>query len=60
TGGTASTIGGTGTTTGGSTGGGSLATTGSDIPGPALAGAAGVAVAMGAGAVYATRRRRTQ
>ncbi|MGW3862315.1 HtaA domain-containing protein [Streptomyces sp. NPDC005047] len=60
TGGTASTIGGTGTTTGGSTGGGSLATTGSDIPGPALAGAAGVAVAIGAGAVYATRRRRTQ
>ena len=59
-GGTASTIGGTGTTTGGSTGGGSLATTGSDIPGPALAGAAGVAVAIGAGAVYATRRRRTQ
>ncbi|RSN46868.1 hypothetical protein DMH12_28260 [Streptomyces sp. WAC 04229] len=60
TGGTASTIGGTGTTTGGSTGGGALATTGSDIPGPALAGAAGVAVAIGAGAVYATRRRRTQ
>ncbi|MFB6771538.1 HtaA domain-containing protein [Streptomyces sp. NPDC056337] len=60
TGGTASTVGGTGTTTGGSTGGGALATTGSDIPGPALAGAAGVAVAIGAGAVYATRRRRTQ
>ncbi|MFB7651785.1 MULTISPECIES: HtaA domain-containing protein [unclassified Streptomyces] len=60
TGGTASTIGGTGTTTGGSTGAGSLATTGSDIPGPALAGAAGVAVAIGAGAVYATRARRTQ
>ncbi|WP_416478886.1 HtaA domain-containing protein [Streptomyces sp. LKA04] len=56
TGGTASTVGGTGTTTGG----GSLASTGSDIPGPALGAAAGVAVAIGAGAVYATRRRRAQ
>ncbi|MZD52732.1 LPXTG cell wall anchor domain-containing protein, partial [Streptomyces sp. SID5606] len=55
TGGTASTVGGTGTTTGGS-----LASTGSDIPGPALGAAAGVAVAIGAGAVYATRRRRAQ
>ncbi|MFJ6066350.1 HtaA domain-containing protein [Streptomyces tendae] len=58
--GTGSTVGGTGTTTGGSIGGGSLASTGSDIPGPALGAAAGVAVVVGAGAVYATRRRRTQ
>ncbi|MGV9898017.1 HtaA domain-containing protein, partial [Streptomyces tendae] len=56
--GTGSTVGGTGTTTGGSIGGGSLASTGSDIPGPALGAAAGVAVVVGAGAVYATRRRR--
>ncbi|MYS76146.1 LPXTG cell wall anchor domain-containing protein, partial [Streptomyces sp. SID5926] len=48
------------TTTGGSIGGGSLASTGSDIPVPALGAAAGVAVVVGAGAVYATRRRRTQ
>ncbi|MEU8731947.1 HtaA domain-containing protein [Streptomyces tendae] len=60
TGGTGSAIGGTGTTTGGSIDGGSLASTGSDIPGPALGAAAGVAVAVGAGAVYATRRRRTR
>ncbi|MFJ6072786.1 HtaA domain-containing protein [Streptomyces sp. NPDC093065] len=60
TGGTGSTIGGTGTTTGGSIGGGSLASTGSDLPGPALGAAAGVAVVVGAGAVYATRRRRIQ
>ncbi|MFE0903010.1 HtaA domain-containing protein [Streptomyces rochei] len=61
TGGTGSTVGGTGATTGGSTlGGGSLASTGSGIPGPALAGAAGVAVAIGAGAVYAARGRRPQ
>ncbi|MEU3895591.1 HtaA domain-containing protein [Streptomyces sp. NPDC045251] len=60
-GGTGSTIGGTGSTTGGSTtGGGSLASTGSDIPGPALAGAAGIAVAIGAGAVFAARKRHTQ
>ncbi|MFC8866124.1 HtaA domain-containing protein [Streptomyces sp. NPDC057148] len=60
-GGTGTTIGGTGSTTGGSAiGGGSLASTGSDIPGPALAGAAGVAVAIGAGAVFAARKRRTQ
>ncbi|MEV0018923.1 HtaA domain-containing protein [Streptomyces tendae] len=58
--GTGSTVGGTGTTTGGSIGGGSLASTGSDMPGPALGAAAGVAVVVGAGAVYATRRRRTQ
>ncbi|MFB6754442.1 HtaA domain-containing protein [Streptomyces sp. NPDC056353] len=58
--GTGSTVGGTGTTTGGSLGGGTLASTGSDIPGPALGAAAGVAVVVGAGAVYATRRRRTQ
>ncbi|MGW7570190.1 HtaA domain-containing protein [Streptomyces tendae] len=58
--GTGSTVGGTGTTTGGSIGGGSLASTGSDIPGPALGAAAGVAVVVGAGAVYATRRRRAQ
>ncbi|MFC7939657.1 HtaA domain-containing protein [Streptomyces sp. NPDC057387] len=58
--GTGSTVGGTGTTTGGSLGGGSLASTGSDIPGPALGVAAGAAVVAGAGAVYATRRRRTQ
>ncbi|MFB6553713.1 HtaA domain-containing protein [Streptomyces sp. NPDC056405] len=60
TGGTGSTIGGTGTTTGGTVGGGSLASTGSDIPGPALGAAAGVAVAIGAGAVFAARKRRTQ
>ncbi|WP_217164007.1 HtaA domain-containing protein [Streptomyces sp. AC512_CC834] len=59
TGGTGSTIGGTGTTTGGIIGGGSLASTGSDIPGPALGTAAGVAVAAGAGTVVAMRRRRT-
>ncbi|MFC9466829.1 HtaA domain-containing protein [Streptomyces coelicoflavus] len=59
-GGTGSTVGGTGTTTGGSIGGGSLASTGADLPGPALGAAAGVAVVAGAGAVYATRRRRTQ
>ncbi|MFC7898384.1 HtaA domain-containing protein [Streptomyces sp. NPDC057381] len=65
-GGTGTTVGGTGSTTGGSTtggstiGGGSLASTGSDIPGPALAGAAGIAVALGAGTVFAARRRRTQ
>ncbi|MFI8485146.1 HtaA domain-containing protein [Streptomyces rubrogriseus] len=57
-GGTGSTVGGTGTTTGGSIGGGSLASTGSDIPVPALGAAAGAAVVVGAGAVYATRRRR--
>ncbi|MFD5652400.1 HtaA domain-containing protein [Streptomyces sp. NPDC127039] len=59
-GGTGSTVGGTGTTIGGSIRGGSLASTGSDIPGPALGAAAGVAVVVGAGAVYATRRRRGQ
>ncbi|MBU6531230.1 HtaA domain-containing protein [Streptomyces mayonensis] len=58
TGGTASTIGGTGT--GGSIGGGSLASTGTDLPAPALGTAAGIAVAAGAGAVWAARRRRTQ
>ncbi|MGW5708249.1 HtaA domain-containing protein [Streptomyces olivaceus] len=60
TGGTASTIGGTGSTTGGSIGGGSLASTGTDLPAPALGAAAGVAVAAGAGAVWAARKRRTQ
>ncbi|WP_395573890.1 HtaA domain-containing protein [Streptomyces sp. BK79] len=60
TGGTGSTIGGTGTTTGGVTGGGSLASTGTDLPGPALGAAAGAAVAIGAGAVFAARKRRTQ
>ncbi|MBZ6132029.1 HtaA domain-containing protein [Streptomyces olivaceus] len=60
TGGTASTIGGTGSTTGGSIGGGSLASTGTDLPAPALGTAAGAAVAAGAGAVWAARRRRTQ
>ncbi|WP_399884327.1 HtaA domain-containing protein [Streptomyces sp. BBFR51] len=59
-GGTGSTVGGTGTTTGGTIGGGSLASTGSDLPGPALGAAAGVAVAIGAGAVFAARRRRPQ
>ncbi|MFJ8145483.1 HtaA domain-containing protein [Streptomyces sp. NPDC096048] len=59
TGGTGATIGGTGTTTGGTVGG-SLASTGADIPGPALGAAAGVAVAIGAGAVFAARKRRTQ
>ncbi|MFH8708367.1 HtaA domain-containing protein [Streptomyces rubrogriseus] len=59
-GGAGSTVGGTGTTTGGSIGGGSLASTGSDVPGPVLGAAAGAAVVVGAGAVYATRRRRGQ
>ncbi|MGW3191227.1 HtaA domain-containing protein [Streptomyces ardesiacus] len=61
-GGTGSTVGGTGTgmTTGGSIGGGSLASTGTGLPGPALGAAAGAAVVAGAGAVYATRRRRTR
>ncbi|WP_031046246.1 HtaA domain-containing protein [Streptomyces sp. NRRL F-5650] len=59
-GGTGSAVGGTGTTTGGSIGGGSLATTGTSLPGPALGAAAGAAVVVGAGAVYATRRRRTR
>ncbi|MDG9725789.1 HtaA domain-containing protein [Streptomyces sp. DH41] len=60
TGGTGSIIGGTGSTTGGALGGGSLASTGADIPGPALGAAAGVAVAIGAGAVFAARKRRTR
>ncbi|WP_267713376.1 HtaA domain-containing protein [Streptomyces sp. CoH17] len=59
-GGTGSTVGGTGTTTGGSIGGGSLASTGTGLPGPALGAAAGAAVVAGAGAVYATRRRRSR
>ncbi|MEG3626395.1 HtaA domain-containing protein [Streptomyces poriticola] len=57
-GGTGSTTGGTGTTTGAVTGG-SLATTGSEIPAGALGTAAAVAVAAGAGVVLAMRRRRT-
>ncbi|MFF8091764.1 HtaA domain-containing protein [Streptomyces sp. NPDC016675] len=54
-----STVGGAGSTTGGLTGG-SLASTGSDLPGPALGAAAGVAVALGAGAVFAARKRRSR
>ncbi|WP_156725282.1 HtaA domain-containing protein [Streptomyces apocyni] len=68
TGGTGTTTGGTGTTTGGtgsvgntvggSVGGsGSLASTGSDLPVGALAGAAGLVVAAGAGTVLLARRR---
>ncbi|MER7051501.1 MULTISPECIES: hypothetical protein [unclassified Streptomyces] len=45
---------------GGALGGGSLASTGADLPGPALGAAAGAAVAIGAGAVFAARKRRTQ
>ncbi|MEU0228411.1 HtaA domain-containing protein [Streptomyces sp. NPDC006284] len=59
-GGTGSTVGGAGSTTGGLTGGGSLASTGSDLPGPALGAAAGAAVALGAGAVFAARKRRSR
>ncbi|ANB06106.1 hypothetical protein SAM40697_2146 [Streptomyces ambofaciens] len=59
-GGTGSTVGGTGSTTGGLTGGGSLASTGADLPGPALGAAAGAAVALGAGAVFAARKRRSR
>ncbi|MFD6434480.1 HtaA domain-containing protein [Streptomyces venezuelae] len=58
--------GGTGTTGSGTTGSGSvggggtgtLAATGSSVPSTALLGAAGVALAAGAGAVVAARRRR--
>ncbi|WP_258022021.1 HtaA domain-containing protein, partial [Streptomyces anatolicus] len=60
--------GGTGATGSGSVGGGSvggalgdadsLAATGADVPSAALLGMAGVAVAAGAGAVYAARRTR--
>lgn len=57
--------GGTGTTGSGSVGGGgsvggtgALAATGSSVPSTALLGAAGVALAAGAGAVVAARRRR--
>ncbi|MGI5395206.1 HtaA domain-containing protein [Streptomyces sp. CA-251251] len=57
---TGSTVGGAGPTTGGLTGGGSPASTGSDLPGPALGAAAGVAVALGAGAVLAARKRRSR
>ncbi|MEV5544963.1 HtaA domain-containing protein [Streptomyces sp. NPDC052309] len=56
-GGTGSTTGGTGTTTGGVTGG-SLASTGSDVPVAAFGAAAAIAVAAGTGAVYAVRRGR--
>ncbi|MFI8092565.1 HtaA domain-containing protein [Streptomyces sp. NPDC086080] len=51
----------TGSTTGGvgSTIGGSLASTGSDVPAGALGAAAGAAVAAGAGIVLALRRRGT-
>ncbi|MFJ7072836.1 HtaA domain-containing protein [Streptomyces sp. NPDC098781] len=55
---TGSTTGGTGSTTGGVTGG--LASTGSDLPVAALGTTAAVAVAAGAGAVFAMRRRRTE
>jgi hypothetical protein len=59
------TPGGTGTTGGvsGSTGGGltgNLASTGSDVPVGALAAAAALTVAAGAGVVLAVRRRRTE
>ncbi len=53
---TGSTTGGTGSTVGGDLGG-SLASTGSDVPVGALGAAAGAAVAAGAGAVLALRRR---
>ncbi|MYT70782.1 MULTISPECIES: HtaA domain-containing protein [unclassified Streptomyces] len=54
----AGTTGGTGTT--GSTIGGSLASTGADVPAGPLAAAAALVVAAGAGTVFATRRRRAQ
>ncbi|MEU6847052.1 HtaA domain-containing protein [Streptomyces sp. NPDC046716] len=54
----AGTTGGTGTT--GSTIGGSLASTGADVPAGPLAAAATLVVAAGAGTVFATRRRRAQ
>ncbi|MGA5124324.1 HtaA domain-containing protein [Streptomyces pseudogriseolus] len=53
---TGSTTGGTGSTVGGDLGG-SLASTGSDVPVGALGAAAGAAVAAGAGAVLFLRRR---
>ncbi|MFF9295455.1 HtaA domain-containing protein [Streptomyces althioticus] len=52
-----STIGGAGSTVGGDLGG-SLASTGSDVPVGALGAAAGAALAAGAGVVLALRRRR--
>ncbi|MFE6893814.1 HtaA domain-containing protein [Streptomyces sp. NPDC057694] len=58
TAGGAGTTGGTGTT--GSTIGGSLASTGADVPAGPLAAAAALVVAAGAGTVFATRRRRSQ
>ncbi|GGQ61706.1 HtaA domain-containing protein [Streptomyces pilosus] len=57
TGSTGSTTGGLGSTVGGDLGG-SLASTGSDVPVGALGAAAGAAVAAGAGVVLALRRRR--
>ncbi|WP_435231500.1 HtaA domain-containing protein [Streptomyces althioticus] len=53
-----STTGGVGSTIGGDLGG-SLASTGSDVPVGALGAAAGAAVAAGAGVVLALRRRRS-
>ncbi len=55
--GSGSTTGGVGSTVGGDLGG-SLASTGSDVPVGALGAAAGAAVAAGAGVVLALRRRR--
>ncbi|MFF5443447.1 HtaA domain-containing protein [Streptomyces sp. NPDC012888] len=63
--GTAGTTTGTGTGTagtitgGGGTVGGNLAATGAELPAGALLAASGTAVALGAGAVYAARTRRT-
>ncbi|MFF9313399.1 HtaA domain-containing protein [Streptomyces sp. NPDC014748] len=57
-GGAGSTTGGAGATTGGGSVGGSLAATGSDAPVAALGTAAALAVAAGAGVVFAVRRRR--
>jgi len=59
--GTSGTTGGTGTT-GSTTGGvsGALASTGSSVPAGAVGTAGEVAVAAGAGVVYAMRRRRTE
>ncbi|WP_069885552.1 HtaA domain-containing protein [Streptomyces luteocolor] len=52
-------VGGGGTVGGGTAGGsGSLASTGASVPSVALLGAAGVALAAGAGAVVVARRRR--
>ncbi|MFB6523687.1 HtaA domain-containing protein [Streptomyces sp. NPDC056401] len=59
TGGSTGGTGGTGTTGGGGTVGGGLAATGAEIPAGTLLGSSALIVAVGAGAVYVARRRRT-